>query len=518
MANKLKMAQVHTIETLWKQGWSCRRIARELGVHRDTVRKYVRELQERESKPAKVTAGNSVIPPPGSDPKPAKVTAGTGSHRSKCAPYHDIIELKLETGLTAQRIYQDLIFEEGFKGSYESVKRYARRLSNRTPLPFRRMECLPGEQAQIDFGKGAPVERGEGRRRKRPWLFRITLSHSRKAYSEVVWKQTTENFLRCLENAFWEFGGLPETCVIDNLKAAVQEADWYDPELNPKIQAFAHHYGFAFLPTRPYTPRHKGKIERHIGYAQDNALKGRVFASLREQNDFLRDWERNVADQRIHGTTRKQVKKHFEEVERPSLKELPAARFPCFQEEQRKVHRDGHVEVAKAYYSVPPEYMGRIMWVRWDGRLVRIFNQRMEQVAVHSQTQVGGSSTEQAHIPSRKVSGEERGAGYLMGRIRFIGPRSELWARSVLDDAGPRGLRVLQGLLSLTCKHGARDIEQACDLALTHGSYRLKTIRTLLETPQRQVEFTFMDRHPLIREIEDYGQYAHTAFAQEEQP
>ena len=71
-----------------------------------------------------------------------------------------------------------------------------------------------------------------------------------------------------------------------------------------------------FLPTRPYMPRHKGKVENSIGYAQNNALKGRVFSSLEEQNGFLREWELTVADKRIHGTTRLQVGKHFADAER----------------------------------------------------------------------------------------------------------------------------------------------------------------------------------------------------------
>jgi transposase len=169
------------------------------------------------------------------------------------------------------------------------------------------MECDPGEEAQVDFGKGALV-REPGKKARRPWLFRIVLSNSRKGYTEVVWRQSTENFIRCLENAFFSWGGVPRTVVLDNLKAAVQEADCYEPDLNPKINDFARHYGTVFLPTKAYTPRHKGKVERGVDYAQDNALKGREFQSLMGQNLFLQDWEKKIADLRIHGTIRNQVR------------------------------------------------------------------------------------------------------------------------------------------------------------------------------------------------------------------
>jgi transposase len=83
------------------------------------------------------------------------------------------------------------------------------------------------------------------------------LSHSRKGYSEAVWRQTTESFIRCLENAFRHYGGVTVSVVIDNLKAGVIQADWFDPELNPKLEEFARHYGTVILPTKPAMPRHK---------------------------------------------------------------------------------------------------------------------------------------------------------------------------------------------------------------------------------------------------------------------
>ena len=176
---------------------------------------------------------------------------------SQCEPFHKVIEDKLQGGLSCQRIYQDLRDEYGFEGSYYSVRRFVKRLGENKLIPFRRMECMPGEQAQIDFGAGAPVVRPDGKR-KRPHVFRVVLSFSRKGYSEVVYHQSTDNFIRCLENSFWHFGGVPRTLIIDNLKAAVKNADWYDPDIHPKIQSFCEHYGTVILPTKPYTPRHKG--------------------------------------------------------------------------------------------------------------------------------------------------------------------------------------------------------------------------------------------------------------------
>ena len=111
-----------------------------------------------------------------------------GRHRgriSDCEPWREIIQSKCDLGLSAQRIYQDLTAEHNFTGSYYSVRRFVRRLEPARELPFRRLECGPGDEAQVDFGTGAPIIGPDGKRRK-THLFRIVLSHSRKAYSEVV--------------------------------------------------------------------------------------------------------------------------------------------------------------------------------------------------------------------------------------------------------------------------------------------------------------------------------------------
>jgi len=504
MANQLKMAMVNTISALKERGWSHRRIARELGINRETVAKYVKLWQSNPKPATNAHTGSE-------DSKPAKAPTGSVSQsdqkagpKSQCAPFRKVIEEKLEKGLSSQRIYQDLRDEYGFNGSYYSVRRFVKRLRDDKPIPFRRMECMPGEEAQIDFGSGAPIVRADNTR-KHPHVFRIVLSFSRKAYSETVYRQTTDDFLHCLENSFWHFGGIPKTLVIDNLKAAVKKADWYDPDIHPKIQSFCEHYGTVILPTKPYTPRHKGKIERGIGYVKDNALKGRTFSSLAEQNQYLLNWETRIADTRIHGTTRKQVGKLFREEEKTALLPLPADRFPCFTEAKRSVHRDGHIEVQKGYYSVPPEYTGREVWARWDGHLVRIFNCRMEQIAVYVQGEPGQFQTQQKHTHSQKRSKIEKGTVWLLKRASLIGTNADKWAQAMLKARGVPGIRVLVGLLNLVNHHDYEAIDKACEIALTHDAFRLKTIRQLIQRGGcKQEQLEFIDEHPIIRDMSDY--------------
>ncbi len=486
--NLLEVNLQQSIIALHARGWSRRRIARELGVHRVPVGKY---LDEAESKSTISTLGSDVAPPAKStistavseaaeEPKPAKVATGClAGRQSLCKTFEAQIEAGLQTGLTAQRIHQDLVRDHGFSGSYQSVKRYVRGLAHTLDLPFRRMECAPGEEMQVDFGTGAWVV--EDGHRRRPHLFRAVLSHSRKGYSEAVWRQDTETFVRCLENAFRFFGGVTKTVVPDNLKAAVIQADWYDPELNPKLNSFAEHYGTVIVPTKPAMPRHKGKIEAGVKYVQSNALKGRTFESLAAQNLFLANWERTVADTRIHGTVRQQVAALFKS-EQPALLPLPADLFPCFVEARRTVHRDGHIEYQSAFYSVPPEFLGRTLWIRAESRILRIFNQRMEVIAMHARVEKGKFATDDAHIHAHKRCVIERGANHLLERCQLMGSHSGAWAEAVHAQRGAHGLRVLQGLLGLVQKHPVQRIEQAAAIAVHRGAWRLKDLRRLLET------------------------------------
>ena len=544
--NQLKMDIQQAISALSSSGWSQRRIARELEIDRETVARYRRLAREAtEPKPAippagsELTAGakpallptgpevaaapnSETVPPPnpaiapaGSMPvegaKPAIVPAGSQRGRvSHCEPFETFIKDRLDSGLSAQRIYQDLVSEQQFSGGYDSVKRFVRQLERANPLPFRRMESQPGQEAQVDFGQGAWVV--EDGRRRRPHVLRVILSHSRKGYTEAFWRQTTENFVRGLENALRHFGGVVRTLVIDNLRAAVKKVDWFEPELNPKVVSFCEHYGTVILPTKPAMPRHKGKIEAGIKYVQANGLAGQQFVSLGAQNLHLAHWEQTVADTRIHGTTRQQVRAHFLTVEKPKLLPLPASLFPVFSEAPRKIHRDGYAEVDKAYYSVPPEYVRRKVWARWDAKMVRLFNERMEAIAVHVRQEPGKFKTDPAHIHDHKRTLIERGAEWILDRCRLLGQGAGTWAESLYQQRGAESLRVLQGLLALAEKHPAPQLHQACQLALTHGAWHLRDLRELLARPVAQEQFPFIETHPLIRNLEAYDNLVPVCF------
>ena len=516
MPNYLKMPKQQQILALLELGWSYRRIEAETGVRRETVGRYNRAHRANAAKtfPGSVpcpSAESSDLPPvvdsnaaktfAGSDPNPAKAFPGSAPRsRFAAATYRTAITEKLDVGLSLQRIWQDLVEEYGYGASYESVKRFVR-----TIAPKRRavgvFHSAPGAEAQVDFFRGAPtldVATGEWRR---PWVFRMTLGHSRHGYEEAVWDQKRETFLRLHEHAFRDFGGVPLVIRHDNLKAAVVRACFYDPDSHDVYLAFATHWGFTPLPTQPRTPQENGKQERSGGYVKDNALTGRRFDSLEAQNAFLRHWNRTIARLRIHGTTRRQVWTHFVEVEQPALRPLAPETFPVFTSGERTVHFDGHVEVSGAFYPVPLALLGQKVRVRWDAHLVRVFDGDT-LVAVHARVADGvfAPRAGEAEASTRQQAYVDR----LVGQCERVGPALKLWAEAALVARGVRAIRLIHGVLGLTRRHPRERVLAAVTEAHAHQHFRYQTIRQLVERTPARPRPTLRTDDPAIRPMTQY--------------
>jgi transposase len=518
MANRLKVQEQEAILNLNQQGWTIRRIARELRISRNTVRSYLRNVAAPADQADACQGASSVQsdplsttgcagPPTQTDPLS---TAGNQGRKSLCVELGPQIQQRFEAGLTAQRIYQDLKADGAFAGSYESVKRYVAKLRQTDPSVVQRIEVQPGEEVQVDFGSG-PMLRGADGKVRRTWIFRLVLSYSRKGFCEAVLRQDTETFIRCLENGFRAFGGSSLTINLDNLKAAVLKADWADPQLNPKLADFARHYGPTILPCLPRTPEHKGKIEAGIKYIKGNALAGRKFGSLAELNQHLADWERTVADQRIHGTTKRQVAQLFE-VEKPTLLALPTSLFPCFKEGPRSVHRDGHIEVEKAFYHVPPEYLRQEVWARYDSREVRIFAKPSGGPLKHIQTHrrlEPGQFTNPRGIGGG-VGSLQANLDYWQKRASNLGSSCQRWAETLVRNRGIGSMRSLMGLVSLVDRHSFAALNSACERAQAKGTLRLRDVRALLGSREIQTQIPFEEHHPLIRKLSEYGVFIRT--------
>lgn len=530
MANRLKMVQKEILFSLFAQNWSDRKINISIGLHRTTISRYRKEwLKFKRTKLAlgagSQTLSSSIISPakpiqsvpPGENKVPTegvvhfevptdpKIVDKNTTSKSKAAAYHDEIYRKLQNGQHAKSIYQDLVCERQYSGGYDSIKRYVRKLKNHTPDLYARIETPPGEEAQVDFGQGAPVLT-KGRYR-RPWLFVMTLSNSRKSYQECVWKQDVETFIRCHENAFAFFGGVTRILRHDNLKSAVLKAHLYEAEMNPNYLAFADHYGFIPIPCKVRTPQHKGKVESNIKYVQNNALKGKRFNSLDEQNLYLKNWNRIWASTRIHGTTKRQVNLMFRE-EQPALNPLPSDSFNFFKIGHRKVSStDSHIEVAGAYYPVPPKYMGRSVRVHYNSRRVKVFY-REELIQHLSAIEKGRFHSDRSCLPANKNWQKDNYIHFLYRKCTMIGPSVLEWAKMAKEYRQERAYRSIQGIVALSGKYTFSIIDAACRQCIEKNIFSYHIVKELSEAirieRQVQKEINFTQESEYIRSPKAY--------------
>jgi len=275
----------------------------------------------------------------------------------------------------------------------------------------------------------------------------------------------------------------------------------YDPDVNTTYLAFAEHWGFTPLPTRPRNPQENGKQERSGGYVKDNALKGRKFNSLKELNEYLRRWNRTIARLRIHGTTRKQVWTPFLETDRTALKPVPSETFMFFRCGERVVHPDRHVELRGAFYPVSARLLGLKLQLRWDHKMVRIYHQEV-LVAAHVRVAPGQYAPASGTQP---VSSTQTAFIHkLLGRCERVGPALRAWADEAFERRGIRALRLIQGALSLTRRHARETVLWAADKARQKGLFRYQDLRRLVERGAPPPQLPLLTEHPDIRSMDAY--------------
>lgn len=502
--NRLSMDERQSIIGLLRLKWTERRIARETGFHRATIRRIALELAAETSK---CTTPGEVA----TDPKPAKVATepkcttpaevptDSARSRSACEPHRAFIEAEAAKGRNAVAIYQDLVEHHGYPGAYNAVKRFVGKLRPRNRKISCRFETELGQEAQVDYGEGALTRHPQTGKYRRPRLFVMKLSNSRRAFRKVVWNSSTETWCKLHEEAFAKFGGAPQTIRLDNLKEGVIKPDVYDPQLNPLYAKMLEHYGVIALPCRPYAPDLKGKVESEVGYTQETALKGRRFESIEEQNLYLDRWDERWAMTRIHGTTKRQVRVMFEE-ERPFLQHLPPTRFEYYRMGERTVHFDGFIEVDGGYYHAPPHYVGRRVVVHIGRLWVRIIDPQTQQlVREHAVTGKGQRRIIDAYLPKQTPVKVEQ----LAARIAGAGRGCEAFAQRLVEERGAIALRALYGMLDLLRRYEATAVDQACAFAAASDITSFKFLRTYLS--HHATPLKLKSEHRIIPEIETYA-------------
>jgi transposase len=480
--NVLKHHLQTTLRTLLANGTSQRQIERVTGIDRKTIRAYVQRFALEQSNSPRVATdlelGLAQIPP--SQP-PVEFSQAT-SHKvppisvSACEPYREFIESQLRLNRNFTAIFQDLVDQFGFSGAYGSVKRFARQVQPFTPEQFDRLEFAPGEEAQVDYGEGAPTLVPGTERYKKPRLFVMTLRYSRRSFRRVVWKSSQQVWASLHEQAWRYFGGATQYVVLDNLKEGVLKPDLYEPEINPVYAATLAHYGVVADPARVRDPNRKGSVENAIGHTQSTALKGKRFESIEAQNEFLEHWETKWAASRIHGSVRRQVQAMFEE-ERPHLKPLPVLSMQYFKEEQRTVCDDSCIQLDYSSYAARPALIGSCV-------IVRIFERHLEirdlKTRLLLRTHAKADRPGTVVLPlAERLFNPSRETRQILNQAKDIGPAALQLCETLFTREGRVGQRKLWGIVGLAKRYPRRLINTACQQALDEGVLSYKQIQVL---------------------------------------
>ena len=515
VSNVLSQAKQQQVIALGRLGWTLRKIEQATGVRRETASRYLKESGIAVRRPGGWGRGAAAPPIRSPDSKPAngeevitdfggvlKQPAPSRSPTaSACEAYRDVIELGLSRGRNAMAIWQDLVDQCRFPGSYQSVQRFVGKLRGKaTPEARVVIETGPGEESQVDYGSGPMVRDPASGKYRRTRLFVLTLGYSRKSVRLLVWRSSAQIWAELHEKAFRRLGGVTRTVVLDNLREGVLTPDVYDPTVNPLFRDVLQHYGVVALPCRVRDPDRKGKVESAVGHAKKTPLKGRRFESLADGQAYLDHWEERWADTRIHGTTKRQVSAMFAE-ERPALLPLPIEPFRYYKYGERTVHLDGCVEVEAAYYSAPPGWVSRHVRVQWDDTFVRLLDPRTGQLLrEHLRAKRGTHRIPREDQPRKTPSGTQQ----LLWRAENSGPQIGVVCQQMHRRNSVTSVRRIQGVLALAKKYGLAAVEQACGVALEVGYADYRLVRRYLE---RTPPLTLRQVDPLIRQLTLYRDF-----------
>lgn len=456
--NMIEIGYYMTIITLYKQGESQRKIARLVGHDRKTVRKIIKRYKEEG-----ITEST----------KNSKISALEG--------YKDLIIGLMEKEMSGVRIHEELR-KEGLEISYPSVARYVESIKGKNNVCVR-FHTEAGEEAQVDFGYVGLLPKKDGKKGK-AWVFNMRLSYSRLDYYEIVNDQSVETFLMCHINAFRNFGGVPKLVKIDNLKAAVLEANFYEPVYQRAYKALSEHYGYEIIPCRVRKPQEKGKVEAGIKYVKSNFFKGREFNSREDVEEQLRDWVKYKCNSRIHGTTKKIPQEVFVNEERKLLKELPLEPYTIGILAKRKVCKDCHITVEGSYYSAPYKYVGKLVEVHIKEKLVSILHDGKEIAAHIKSGEKGAFVTNESHYNKYKLftpESSEYRSNY-QEKMKKIGENAGELFVVILAKKPNSWYRIAKGILNLKTLYDNNVIDLACKRALVFEITEYSAVKNICKT------------------------------------
>jgi transposase len=482
---EVRVFEVREVLRVWLGGEGLRAIERLVGVDRKTVRRYVDAAVglglDRDGSEEQLT--DVFIALVVEKVRPHRVD-GHGESWRLLEAHRDQIRTWLDDDdLTVTKI-GTLLTRQGVVVPVRTLRRFATELCGPRRgrgTTVRVADGEPGDELQVDFGRMGLIFDPETDRRRVCHALIFTACCSRHCFVWLSFSQTTAAVIEGCEAAWRFFGGVFRTVIPDNLSAVVDNANPTDPRLNQAFIEYAQDRGFVVDAARVRHPQDKPRVERTVAYVRRSFFAGETFIDLADAQRRAEEWCCSTAGLRIHGTTACRPVEHFAVEELPRLLPAPTARYDLPIYASPKVHRDHHIEVAKALYSIPGGLIGQRVDVRADRQLVKVFH-RGVLVKTHPRQPPGGRSTDPNDLPAHKTVYAMRDLDRLVAMAAAQGPAIGAYATVLLDNPLPwTKMRQVYALLGLVKKWGAERVDAACARAAEAEAFNVGLIGRMLE-------------------------------------
>ncbi|GAC1373787.1 MAG: hypothetical protein NVSMB4_00700 [Acidimicrobiales bacterium] len=485
---EVSVVQVKEALRRWLSGDGERPIARGVGIDRKTARRYITAAVElgvdRDGGIEQLT--DELIGLVLERVRPCRPDGHGDAWRVLLAE-EDRIKAWVKEDLTVVKIGV-LLGRRGVVVPHRTLARFAveRCGAGRRSITVRVDDPPPGIELQVDFGRLGLVPDGEKRRVCQALIF--TACFSRHQFVWPTFTQTTADVIAGFEAAWFYFGGVFPVVIPDNMASIVAKAENTAPRFNDVFFEYAQSRGFAIDAARVATPTDKPRVERTVPYVRNNFFAGETFVDLADCRARAERWCTETAGMRIHGTTQCRPIESFRTEELALLVCLPGAPFDVPSWSEPKVHRDFHVEVDKAIYSVPHRLIGQRLTARRDSTTVKLYF-RGELVKVHARRAPGQRSTDPADLPTGTEIYATRDVDRLRRMAADHGDAIGIYAAALLDTPLPwTKMRQVYRLLGLVKKWGAPRVEQACRRALDAEAVDVNLVARMLERAREDLE------------------------------
>jgi transposase len=480
---EVAVTEIREVLRAWLAGAGLRKVAEQAGVDRKTARRYVRAAVEaglaRDGGAAQLT--DELVGQVAEVVRPVR-PGGHGRAWEQLGACQEQIAGQVKAGLSVVKIGV-LLERQGVVVPYRTLHRFCveRCGFGRTAATVRVADGEPGAECQLDFGYlGLLFDPVTGRQRKVHALI-FTACYSRHMFVWLSFTQTLAAFIAGCEAAWGFFDGVFRVLIPDNASAIVADADAVNPRFTAGWLDYAQARGFVTDAARVRSPKDKPKVERAVQYVRGNFFAGEDFTGLAGAQEKARAWCQDVAGERIHGTIQARPAQVFAEHEAAVLLPLPAAPYDVPVFTRVKVHRDFHVEVGRALYSAPKEYLGCHLDARADSALVKLFC-RGQLVKAHPRQQPGRRVTDPADLPAGKTTYAMRDVASLAKAARRHGDAVGVYAERLLDTDLPwTKMRQVYRLLGLVRRYGPGPVGTACQRALDLDVVNVTKIASMLE-------------------------------------